>query len=109
MAENLTNNMETNSKLYYEKLKLENALKMVVNNPNDREVILSALKEWSNSAVRVEAEKDLQKNIIDDLSDKVDIEKKYLNKLATMFHKQNFAQFQQEREEIEELYESITT
>jgi hypothetical protein len=94
---------------YYEKLKLENALKMVVNNPNDREVILSALKEWSNSAVRVEAEKDLQKNIIDDLSDKVDIEKKYLNKLATMFHKQNFAQFQQEREEIEELYESITT
>lgn len=101
--------MKENKKINYEKLKLENALKMVVNNPNDREVILSALKEWSNSAVRVEAEKDLQKNIIDDLSDKVDIEKKYLNKLATMFHKQNFAQFQQEREEIEELYESITT
>jgi hypothetical protein len=101
--------IEQSSTQYYEKLKLENALKMVVNNPNDREVILSALKEWSNSAVRVEAEKDLQKNIIDDLSDKVDIEKKYLNKLATMFHKQNFAQFQQEREEIEELYESITT
>ena len=101
--------MKENKKLNYEKLKLENALKMIVNNPNDREVILSALKEWSNSAVRVEAEKDLQKNIIDDLSDKVDIEKKYLNKLATMFHKQNFAQFQQEREEIEELYESITT
>ena len=101
--------IEQSSTQYYEKLKLENALKMVVNNPNDREVILSALKEWSNSAVRVEAEKDLQKNIIDDLSDKVDIEKKYLNKLATMFHKQNFAQFQQEQEEIEELYESITT
>ena len=101
--------IEQSSTQYYEKLKLENALKMVVNNPNDREVILSALKEWSNSAVRVEAEKDLQKNIIDDLSDKVDIEKKYLNKLATMFHKQNFAQFQQEREEIEELYESITS
>ena len=82
---------------------------MVVNNPTQRETIVNALKEWSNSAVRVEAEKDLQKNIIEDLSDKVDIEKKYLNKLATMFHKQNFAQFQQEREEIEELYESITT
>jgi hypothetical protein len=101
--------IEQSSTQYYEKLKLENALKMVVNNPNDREVIVSALKEWSNSAVRAEAEKDLQKNIIDDLSDKVDIEKKYLNKLATMFHKQNFAQFQQEREEIEELYESITS
>lgn len=91
----------------YESYKMENLLKMVVNNPTERETIVNALKEWSNSAVRVEAEKDLQKTIIEDLSDKVDIEKKYLNKLATMFHKQNFAQFQQEREEIEELYESI--
>lgn len=82
---------------------------MIVNNPAERETIVNALKEWSNSAVRVEAEKDLQKNIIEDLSDKVDIEKKYLNKLATMYHKQNFAQFQQEREEIEELYESIVS
>lgn len=80
---------------------------MVVNNPNDRQKILDALKEWSNSALRAEAEKDLQKNIINDLADKVDIEKKYLNKLASMYHKQNFQQFQSEREEIEELYESI--
>jgi hypothetical protein len=93
----------------YESYKMENLLKMVVNNPTERETIVNALKEWSNSAVRVEAEKDLQKNIIEDLCDKVDIEKKYLNKLALMFHKQNFAQFQQEREEIEELYESITS
>jgi hypothetical protein len=99
--------MKENKEINFKKFKLENVLKMVVNNPADRDVIVNALKEWSNSAVRVEAEKDLQKNIIEDLSDKVDIEKKYLNKLATMYHKQNFAQFQQEREEIEELYESI--
>ena len=68
---------------------------MIVNNPKDREVILNAMKEWSNSATRVSAEKDLQKNIITDLADKVDVEKKYLNKLATMYHNQNFAQFQQ--------------
>lgn len=101
--------MENNSKQYYEKLKLENVLKMVVNNPKDRETILNAVKEWSNSATRASAEKDLQKTIIADLADKVDVEKKYLNKLATMYHNQNFAQFQQEREEIEELYESITS
>jgi len=82
---------------------------MVVNNPKDREVILNAMKEWSNSATRAAAEKDLQKNIIMDLADKVDVEKKYLNKLATMYHNQNFTQFQQEREEIEELYESIVS
>ena len=82
---------------------------MVINNPEQRKTILDAIKEWSNSATRIDAEKDLQKTLIDDLSDKVDIEKKYLNKLAAMYHKQNFAQFQQEREEIEELYESITS
>lgn len=101
--------MEISSKLYYEKLKLENTLKMIVNNPEDRKTILNSIKEWSNSATRVSAEKDLQKDIINDLADKVDVEKKYLNKLATMYHNQNFAQFQQEREEIEELYESITS
>ena len=101
--------MTENKKLNYEKLKLENVFKMVVNNPKDREVILNAMKEWSNSATRVAAEKDLQKNIIADLADKVDVEKKYLNKLATMYHNQNFAQFQMEREEIEELYESIVS
>lgn len=80
---------------------------MVINNPESRKVVLDALKEWSNSATRADAEKDLQKNIIENLCDKVDIEKKYLNKLASMYHRQNFAQFQQEREEIEELYESV--
>ena len=97
------------TKKTFSQSKLENIIKMVVNNPKDRETILNALKEWSNSAARASAEKDLQKNIIIDLADKVDVEKKYLNKLATMYHNQNFAQFQQEREEIEELYESITS
>lgn len=82
---------------------------MVVNNPADRTKILNAIKEWSNSATRAEAEKDLQKNIVGDLSDEVGIDKKYINKLAVMYHKQTFAQFQNEVEEIEELYESVTT
>ena len=81
---------------------------MVVNNPNDRKAIVSAMDEWSNSATRVEAEKDLQKNIIEELADKVGVQKKHLNKLASLYHKQNYQQVQQEREEIEELYESIT-
>jgi fatty acid-binding protein DegV len=83
-------------------------MKMIVNNPNDRKAIVDAMDEWSASATRVEAEKDLQKNIIEDLADKVGVQKKHLNKLASLYHKQNFQQVQQEREEIEELYESIT-
>ena len=90
-------------------MKLAKVMQMVVNNPADRTKILNAIKEWSNSATRAEAEKDLQKNIVGDLSDEVGIDKKFLNKLATMYHKQTFAQFQSEVEEIEELYESVTT
>jgi len=90
-------------------MKLARVMQMVVNNPADRTKILNAIKEWSNSATRAEAEKDLQKNIVGDLSDEVGIDKKFLNKLATMYHKQTFAQFQSEVEEIEELYESVTT
>jgi hypothetical protein len=87
---------------------MKGVIQMVVSNPVDRTKILNAIKEWSNSATRTEAEKDLQKSIITDLSDEVDIDKKYLSKLAVMFHKQTYAQFQTEVEEIEELYESVT-
>lgn len=80
---------------------------MVVNNPNDRKAIMDAMQEYSNSCTRAAAEKDLQKNIVEDLSEKVGIQKKMLLKLATMYYNQNFQQFQQEHEEIEELYESV--
>jgi hypothetical protein len=92
-----------------QKLNLENQINMIISNPADRKTIKDAIVEFSNSATRAEAEKDLQKNIIEDLADKVGVEKKYLSKLAAFYHKQNFATVQQEKEEIEELYESVMT
>jgi len=88
---------------------MEQVIQMIVNNPEERKTIMNALVEYSNSATRAEAEKDLQKNIISDLADNTNVEKKYLQKIANMYHKQNFAIVSQEQEEVEELYESVVS
>ena len=79
---------------------------IVPTSETDRKAIKDAMFEMSASMVRVEAEKDLQKNIVEDLSDKVDIDKKYLKKLANTYHKQNLAEVTTETDDLESLYES---
>ena len=72
----------------------------------DRKVIKDAMTELSNSMVRIESEKSFIKEAIDDLNDKVGIDKKHLRKLANIYHKQTLAQVTGEVEELEALYES---
>ena len=80
----------------------------MLSNPADREKLLASIKEMSNSMTRVDAEKDFQKDIIDKVNDELGLEKKYVRKLATIYHRQNFTTVQQEQEELVELYEAIT-
>jgi hypothetical protein len=79
----------------------------MINNPEDCKKINDALQEVSNSMTRIEAEKDLIKNIINDLSEDFQLPKKTINKLARVFHKQNFDQESQDFDELETLYEEI--
>jgi uncharacterized protein YukE len=79
----------------------------MINNPEDRKKINGALQEISNSMTRIEAEKDLIKNIVNDLSEEFQLPKKTVNKLARVFHKQNFDQESQDFDELETLYEEI--
>ena len=80
----------------------------MLSNPADREKLLASIKEMSNSMTRVDAEKDFQKDIIDKVNDDLGLEKKYVRKLASIYHRQNFTTVQQEQEELQELYEAIT-
>lgn len=80
----------------------------MLSNPQDRKKLLNAIKEIDNSMTRVSAEKDFQKDAINTIADELELEKKYVRKLASIYHKQNFSQFQQDQEEIETLYELIT-
>jgi hypothetical protein len=76
--------------------------------PNDKLKLLGALKDMSTSMTRVDAEKDLQKNIKNDICKELDLNKKVFSKLAKTYHKQNFSEEVQAHEEFETLYENIT-
>ncbi len=78
-----------------------------ISSPADRKKIKDALNEISASMTRMEGEKDFIKETIKDLSQNYQLPRKYLNKMARIYHKQNFQVTQQETEELESLYTTI--
>lgn len=81
---------------------------IIPSSPEDRKKIRGALEEISNSLTRIEAERDLIRETIKEMSDQFQLPKKTLNKMAKVYHKQNFNQEVAEHEEFESLYEEIT-
>jgi len=63
--------------------------------------------EYSESCIRTEAEKELQKEIIEKLSEETLIDKQILKKLVVMYHKGNGEEEKQKFEEIFLMYDSI--
>lgn len=76
--------------------------------PTNKKKLMDALKEISTSLTRVEAERDLQKNIRKDICEALDLKPKVFNKLAKTYHKQNFGEEVQLHEEFETLYTTVT-
>jgi hypothetical protein len=77
-------------------------------NPNDKLKLIGALKDMSISLTRMDAERDLQKNIKNDICKDLDLNKKVFTKLAKTFHKQNFSEEVELHKQYEDLYEGIT-
>lgn len=61
-------------------------------NPADRKHILDVMNEISASKTRSEAERDFQKEAINDLYDKFKIPKKLLNRFAKAHHKASYTE-----------------
>lgn len=78
-----------------------------ISSPADRTKIKKMLQEVSNSMTRIAAERDLIKDTITEVSKEFDLPKKYLNKMAKTYFKQNFHVEQADQEEFETLYTSI--
>jgi uncharacterized protein (DUF342 family) len=74
----------------------------------DRKKVHNSLVEASNSLTRIDAERDLIKNIINDTSKNFQIPKKTIKKLVRVYHKQNFSEEVATHEEFENLYETVT-
>ena len=73
-----------------------------------RKKIFGAMQEISNSLTRMDAEKDLIKEIVTDLSKEYELPKKILNKMAKTYHKRNFSEEVATNDAFETLYETIT-
>ncbi len=76
---------------------------------DDRKKFMGAVQEISNSLLRMEAERDLIREIVKDKSDEFKISKKVINKIAKTYHKQNRTQVEAEHEEFLEIYDEATS
>lgn len=75
--------------------------------PTDKAKILGCLQEISNSLTRVEAERDLIKEILDRLHEECEIPKKLGRKLAKVYHKRNYEEEVAQQNDFVELYEKV--
>ena len=78
-----------------------------ISNPADRVKIKKMLGEISGSMTRMEAERDLIRETIKEMSQQFQLPKKTLSRMAKVYHKQNYNQEVAEHEEFEGLYETI--
>jgi hypothetical protein len=77
-------------------------------NLTDKKRILGCLDEISNSMTRVEAEKDLIKEIFQKMEDEFEIPKKLSRRLARVYHKRNFADEVAQQNDFVDTYETVT-
>lgn len=81
---------------------------MSIQSEEDRKKLRGAIQEISASMTRTEAERDLIKEIVKEMSDQFQIPKKTIKKIAVTFHKQNLTQEVADHEDFVDLYETVT-
>ena len=81
---------------------------MTLQSAEDKKKLKDAIQEISNSMTRMEAERDLIREIIKDQSTNFLIPKKIISKIAKTYHRQNLTQEVEDHEDFVELYEEVT-
>jgi len=82
---------------------------VIPSSPEDRSKIQSALKEISASMTRMEAERDYINESLAVLQDQFELPKKYMRKVARIYHKQNINEVKSEVSDIEDIYTAVTS
>lgn len=80
---------------------------MMPSSPNDRDKVKKAVLEICNSMTRIDAEKDLIREILNDLKETYELPPKYIRKVAAVHHKQTISEFVDETSEIEAIYDTL--
>jgi len=76
--------------------------------PAARKAIKKCMDELSASMSRIDRERDLIKEAINNCCEEYEINKKTFRRLAKVYHKQNFSREVAEHEEFETMYEQLT-
>lgn len=80
---------------------------MVNLNPTEKKAVAAAIQEMSDSMTRIEAERELMKEITDVTHEKYGVEKKHFKKVTSLYHKRNLEEVRGEQETVESLYEGL--
>ena len=75
--------------------------------PEDRQVFGKAILELNDSMTRVGAERELQKEIINETFDKLGVDKRLIRRMAKTYFKASFKDEIQENTDFEEFYSTI--
>lgn len=79
----------------------------IPSDPKVRKAILDVIKDISDQWLKIEGFKSYIKEAIDGASEKHEIPKKYIRKLAKAYHTQTFEREMGEMEDFSALYEAI--
>lgn len=80
---------------------------IIPSSPADLKKLKDGIDEITNSMTRVDGEKEYQKEAIEELSEQTGIDKKYIRRMATDAHKDQFKKKVDEMDEYAQLYESV--
>ena len=73
----------------------------------DKAKVLGCLQEISNSLTRIEAERDLIKEVLQRLQDECEIPKKLSRKLAKVYHRRNYEEEVAAQRDFQTVYETV--
>lgn len=73
----------------------------------DRKRLKKAIMEMNDSLTRIGAERELQKEITNDMADQLGMDKKLFKRMARAYFKANFKDEVQENTDFEEFYTTV--
>jgi len=73
------------------------------------EVVQKAAKEMSDSMTRQQAERDLQKDIVENMKEKFELKASDFNRVVKVYHDQKLNEVIEKHESFVDFYESVFT
>ncbi len=73
------------------------------------EIVQKAAKEMSDSLTRQQAERDLQKDIVESMKEKFELKPAEFNRVVKVYHDQKLTEVIEKHENFVDFYESVFT